>query len=303
MPNSFWLSIMARLRPDVPTAAAAARTDVVHRRYLAAPASGLSPALARHLEQRRVELAPGARGTGGVGEEYGAPLLVLAAVVALVLLIACANVAALLLGRAAARRRELAVRRALGAGRARLVRQLLTESLALAAAGGALGLLMAAWGARALTAFLTDRVLDVAPDGRVLAFTLLASALTGLLCGVAPALRATRPDLTPALKGAPVAAAAGRRWQFGRALVAGQVAVALLLLVAAGLFARTLANLRALDPGFRGDHVLLATLDPERSRYTPARARALHDELLARVSALPGVRSASLADAPLLRVA
>jgi predicted permease len=298
MPNSFWLSVMARLRPEVGASEAAARTEVVYHQGISE--QPLPGHLVRHLQQQRITFVPAGKGMGSIREQFGTPLLILMTVVALVLLIACANVANLLLARAAARRKEIAVRLALGAGRVRLVRQFLTESLVLSAAGGVLGLLFGVWSARALTGFLTNRVLDVTLDARVLVFTLLASVFTGLLFGAAPGLRATRVDLTPSFKGDAAPESPRRRLRLGGFLVSGQVAVSLLLLIGAGLFIRTLGNLRALDAGFRGDHVLLATLNPGLSRYTPKRSEAFFEDLLGRVSALPGVRSATLADAPLL---
>ncbi|MGH9632892.1 MAG: ABC transporter permease, partial [Bryobacteraceae bacterium] len=298
-PNSFWLNVMARLHPDIPVAQAAAHTDVVFHQGIDEQA--LPGRLAHHLHQKRVAFTAGAKGVSSIGEQFGTSLLILMTVVALVLLIACANVANLMLARATARRKEIAVRLALGAGRLRLVRQLLTESLVLSASAGALGLLFGVWSAHALTGFLTDRVLDVTLDARVLAFTLLVSVLTGVLFGAAPGLRATRVDLTPAFKGDTAPESPGRRMHLGRFLVSGQVAMSLLLLVGAGLFIRTLANLRGMDTGFRGDHVLLATLNPGLNRYTPERSNAFFADLIQRVSALPGVHSASLAEAPLLK--
>jgi len=167
-------------------------------------------------------------------------------------------------------------------------------------AGGALGLLFAFWSAQALTGFLTGRALDVSPDARVLGFTAAVSILTGLLFGAMPAIQATRPDLTPALKNDAAAGAQGRPMGLGNLLVAGQVALSLLLLIGAGLFIRTLGNLKNLDAGFHADRVLLVSLNPGLSRYTPERTRNFYGQLLERVSALPGVRSASVADAPLL---
>ena len=297
--NNFWLAVMARLRPGVPADQAAARTHIVFHQGVA-QATGLSAGLTRFLAQRRIVFAPGAKGMPGIRGQFAAPLLILMSVVSLVLLIACANVASLLLARAAARRKEIAVRLALGAGRFRLARQFFTESLMLAAAGGALGLVFGVWSARALTGFLANHVLDVSLDLRVLAFTLIVSAATGLLFGAAPGLRAARVDLTPAFRGETASDFPGRRVRFGRFLVSGQVAMSLLLLIGAGLFIRTLANLRAMDAGFQGDQVLLATLNPGLNRYTPERSNAFCAELLRRVSTLPGVRSASLADGPLL---
>lgn len=298
-PNVFWLAVMARLRPEVPAVQAAARTDIVFHQGVT-QATGLSPGLMRNLAQRRISFTPGAKGMPGIGDQFGMPLLILMTVVSLVLLIACANVAGLLLARAAARRKEIAVRLALGAGRFRLLRQFLTESLVLSAAGGGLGLLFGVWSAHALTGFLAGHVLDINLDIRILAFTLFVSVLTALLFGAAPGLRAARADVTPAFKGEAAPESPGTRVRLGRLLVSGQVAVSLLLLFGAGLFVRTLANLRGMDAGFHGDQVLLATLDPGLSRYSPERSNALYADLIERVAALPGVRSASFADAPLL---
>jgi predicted permease len=299
-PNNFWLAVMARLRPDVPIAQAASQTDVVYRQGTR-QLTGVSAGLARLLAQRRLTFMPGAKGMPGISEQFGTPLLILMTVVALVLLIACANVASLLLARAAARQKEIALRLALGAGRLRLAKQFFTESLVLSVAGGALGLMFGVWSARAITGFLADRVIDVSLDARVLGFTLLVSVITGLLFGAAPGLRAAQADLTPTIKGEAAAESSGGRPRLGRFLVSGQVAVSLLLLIGAGLFIRTLANLRSMDAGFRGDHVLLATLDPALSRYSAERSNAFYSDLLQRVSAMPGVRCASLADAPLLK--
>ena len=290
---------MARLRPDVPAAQAAAQTDIVYHQSVDAQAP--QGKLSNYLRQRRIAFIPAGKGLRGIGERFATPLLILMAVVSLVLLIACANVANLLLARAAARQREIAVRLALGAGRVRLVRQFLTESLLLSAAGGTLGLLFGVWSARALTGFLTNNVLDIGLDARVLGFTLLASVLTGVPFGAASGFRASRVDLTPAFRGETAPASARGRFRIGRFLVSAQVAMSLLLLIGAGLFIRTLANLRGMDAGFRGDHVLLATLNPGLSRYTPERSNTFFGDLLQRVSALPGVHSASLAEAALLK--
>jgi len=296
--NSFWLNVMARLRPEVPAPQAAAQTDVVYHQNVDEQLP--SGRLADFLHQRRIAFIPAGKGMRGMSERFATPLLILMTVVSLVLLIACANVANLLLARAAARHKEIAVRLALGAGRVRLVRQFLTESLLLSAAGGTLGLLFGVWSAHALSGFLASSVLDLTLGGRVLGFTLLASVLTGLLFGTAPGLRASRADLIPAFRGEAAPVSPGSRIRLGRLLVSGQVAMSLLLLIAAGLFIRTLGNLRTMDAGFRGDHVLLATLNPGLSRYTPERSHAFFADLIGRVSALPGVHSASLADAPLL---
>ncbi len=296
-PNSFWLSIMARVPRGADAAWSAEQVNAAYQRGIDEQFPGR---LATFLRQRRIVLLPGAGGSRELSTQFRTPLLVLMTVVGLVLLIACANVANLLLARAAGRRRELAVRLALGAGRGRLVRQLMTESLTLSSAGGALGLLLALWMVRGLTAFFSNHVLDAGLDARVLGFTFATSALCGLLFGVPAAFRVSRTDLTPAFRGDAPPAAQGRRSRLGWVLVSVQVAISLLLLVGAGLFIRTLVNLRTMDPGFRADDVLVATINPGLSRYTTERTRSFFDELLRRVSVLPGVRSASLADAPLL---
>jgi predicted permease len=299
-PNNFWLETMARLAPAATPKQVKAEMDVAYYQSLTAYAALLRPGALRMLQHRQIGIAPGARGQSNLRREFGTPLVVLMTVVGLVLLIACANVANLLLARAGARRKEIAVRLALGAGRARLLRQFLTESMTLSIAGGLLGLLFAYWSAGALAGFLTKSVLDVTPDAPVFAFTLAVSVLTGLLFGSAPALQATRPDLIPALKNETAVEASGTRLSLGRFLVAGQVALSLLLLIAAGLFIRTLVNLRNLNLGFRTDRILLVSLNPGLSGYTTERTGRLYSELLDRVNALPGVRSASIADSPLL---
>jgi predicted permease len=164
--------------------------------------------------------------------------------------------------------------------------------------GGALGLLFALWSSRALGVFFADRFIDTTLDARVLAFTLVTSVVSGLLFGVAPALRSSRTDVSGAFRGETTRD--GSRFRMGRLLVACQVGISLVLLVGAGLFIRTLGNLRAIDPGFGGQDVLLATLNPGLSRYTPERTNAFYADLLQRVAALPRVRSATLADSPLL---
>jgi predicted permease len=237
----------------------------------------------------------------GLPREISGPLLILMGMVGLVLLVACANVANLLLGRAATRQKEIAVRLAIGAGRFRLIRQLLTESVMLAIAGGALGLLCAYWISGALVALMSmgrsPLVLDLHPDPLVLSFTLASSILATILFGVAPALRATRVDLTPALK-----ERAGRlgakqsRVDLGKALVVSQVTFSLLLVFGAGLFVRTLENLESLDPGFDRKSVLMFDLDATKSGYKGPAVARLYQDVLERIKAIPGVRSASLSE-------
>jgi predicted permease len=212
-----------------------------------------------------------------------------------VLLIACANVANLLLARATARQKEIAIRLAIGAGRRRLIRQLLTESVLLAVVGGTVGLVFAAWGSTMLLLLgsggTTVIPIDVSLDGRVLAFTIVVSAATGVLFGLAPALQATRQNLNPSLS---VSALSRSRVTLSRTLIVAQVALCLLLVTGAGLFIQTLRNLRDLDLGFNGEHVLQIRIDPESSGYRREQLPALYTRLLERLNSAPGVLSAGM---------
>jgi predicted permease len=247
----------------------------------------------------RLRLLPGERGGSELRGAFERPLQVLMATVGVVLLIACANLASLLIGRAAARRREIAVRLAIGAGRSRLVRQLLTESLLLSALGGSIGVLFAWWGADVLFGFVPQdhlpRALEVKPDGRALGFTLGLTALTALFFGLAPALQATRVDLLGALKGGAPAGQAPRS-RARRALVVAEVALCLLLLVGATLLVRSLRNYQAVEPGFEQDGVVLFTMKHVHERYTPEQLRIFCRDLVEEVRRLPGVRAAGLAE-------
>jgi putative ABC transport system permease protein len=229
-------------------------------------------------------------------------ILVLLGAVGLLLLIACANVAGLLLARAEARQREIALRTALGAGRRRLIRQLLTESLLLASAGAALGVILAAWGVQGLVLAAPaslPRLAEIGIDGRVLVFTLVLTLLTGLLFGLAPALHSVRPDLAQALtEGGRAGTAGGHRQLLRRVLVGGQVAIALVLLTGAGLLVQSFLRLRQVDPGFRPDGLLTARVELSTKRFTAAAARReFYRDLVDRLSHLPGVKSAAIARA------
>jgi predicted permease len=297
-PNRFWLRVMARLKPGITREQAAAQFQAVYQQYVDEVGGTVRPGLRRLLQQRRLALAAGARGPFGLADQFGRPLRILMATSAAVLLIACVNVAGLLLTRGMARRREIAIRLALGAGRRRVMRQLMAESAVLTAAGSAAGLLAGVWCANALTALLANGVLEVSLERRVFVFTLLTSVITIVVFGIGPALRSARTDLTPALRSGPAFTRNGPA--LGRLLLPVQVALALFLLIGAGLFVRTLLNLRTMDPGFRGDHVAIATMNPGLSQYPPERTRTFYAELLDRARILPGVQSAALADSPLL---
>jgi macrolide transport system ATP-binding/permease protein len=240
---------------------------------------------------------------GGGGPVVQASLLLMV-IVGVVLLIACANIANLLLARGTARAREIALRLALGAGRGRLIRQLLTESLLLSLLGGAFGLLLGYWTLdliRAAPIQLPPNVLQqMAIDSRVLAFTLALSVVTGLLFGLVPALRASRPDLVPTLKNetTPVVGSARGpfRWiTLRQSLVVGQVALSLIALVAAGLFLRSLEQTQRIDPGFQTSRVLTLSFNLGREGYTPVRGLQFHDRLLERAAGLPGATAVSVA--------
>jgi predicted permease len=234
-------------------------------------------------------------------------LYLLLAVGGLVLLLACTNVANLLLARATGRQKEIAVRLALGAGRGRLLRQLLTESALLALAGGAGGVLLALWGrdlllrlrfpGQEMTALQTG---VTALDWRLLAFTLVAALLTGLLFGLAPAWQATRVDLTPTLKETGRSSRGQARSRMSRALVVAQVALSLLLLVGAGLFIRTLRNLQQINTGFEAQNMLLFRVDPRLSGYQSEQIKSLYQRLFASLEAVPGVQAATFSRHPLL---
>jgi predicted permease len=249
---------------------------------------------------RAVRVLAGFDMSPGDRREIGFLIGVLFGIVAIVLLIACANVAGLMLARASARRKEMGIRLALGAGRFRIARQLLTESAMLALLGGALAIVVAFWLMYWIRASLPDEMRDAlwqiefAPDWRVLSFTLGLSIATGLLFGLAPALQSSKPDLIPALKdsGGSFSHRGGR---LRSALVVAQIALSLVLLISAGLCVRTLQNLQAVDLGFEAENMLTAKVDLGRQNYSEAQGREFYQRLLERVQSLPGVQAASLA--------
>jgi predicted permease len=306
--RSRFLVCMARLRDGVSLEEARAQANVVYARLLAEDLAHIESAPASLKEsflKRSLVLLPGGSGISGLRDQSGKPLLVLMGMVGLVLLIACANVASLLLTRASARRKETALRQALGASRMQLVRLQLVESLTLAAAGGLLGLQFAYWLGelliRALPSGESARTLSAAPDWRVGLFTLVVSTLAGVGFGLAPALRAGRADVAQTLRSdASAVLGGGSGLRLRRGLVVSQIALSLLLLIGAGLFARSLANLRAVDPGFEPDRLFAFDVDPARAGHDfPSRVamlRRIQDEL----RSLPGIVAASGADVALM---
>ncbi len=306
--QSLWVYTIARLKPGVSRDQAVASLRVLGRQILESEVTlytSQNESFRKRYVQKPIVVEDVSRGQSELREQFSRPLIVLMAMVGLVMLIACANVANLLLARAAARQKEIAVRLALGAGRARVIRQLLVESTTLALAGGAAGLAIAYWSGRVLLRFLPasggNEALSTTPDFRVLLFTLGLSVLTGILFGLAPALQSTRPAIAPALKdqASNVSASTGQA-RLRMTLVAGQVALSLVLLVGAGLFARSLYNLKDVDPGFRADSLVSLTIDASLNGYSQPRMQELFHRLEDSLAALPGVRAVgSVAIAPL----
>lgn len=301
--NYYWLEMMARLRPGVSLTQAQAALGPVFHRWVATTANDRERSTLPELLIRE-----GATGLNTLRRQYSKPLYVLLAMVGLILAIACANIANLLLARATARRREMAVRLSMGAGRFRVIRQLLTESVLLAGIGGALGVAFAIWGIRFLTLLLAngreDFTLHPHLNWHVLGAAVALSLLTGLLFGLAPALQATRVDVMPALKetraGQPGSQHSSRRASLSQMLVATQIGISLLMLVAAGLFVRTLSNLQSIQLGFNRENVLLFRMNARQAGHRDPEIVTFYSDLQKRFSAIPGVRGASAAHSPLL---
>lgn len=307
-PGLWWLDVMGRLKPGATREHARASLDGAFQsaalEIMPPPRRSDEPAELDPKDYPRLIAESGSRGMLDERRDYASTIYGLFIVVALVLLIACANIANLLLARAASRNAEISVRLALGAGRWRLIRQLLTESVLLASLGGALGVLFALWGNSALLA-LTDKDTGLIPNNvdlnvnwRVLAFTLLVSLLTGVLFGLAPAWRATKLDLATSLKQSRRATGAVSRLSKG--LIVAQVALSLLLLVGAGVFLRSLRNLQSVSLGFNQENLLVFRLQPAQGGYKAERLAQFYQQLFARLDNLPGVRAATFGRVPLI---
>ncbi len=293
-----WLQVFGRLRPGATAETSAAEANVTFQQGLARYYGALADPASRqrHLDQRLL-VRPAASGASAL-TDFANPLLVLFGGAGLVLLIACANLGNLLLARTTARVREVAVRLALGAGRGRLVRQLLTESLCLAVAGGVGGLALALVLRQALLRLLVDPIaLPTALDARVLLFVFTLTLVVGLLLGLLPALRTTRTPVATGLRDQGRGIAGSAAWlRIGRLVVVGQLALSLPLLVGAGLLARTLINLQRIDLGYERPGLLTVDVDGQAAGYQPARQSQAFEDLLARVRAVPGVRAASFSN-------
>jgi predicted permease len=303
-PGYDWVVPMARLRPGVTAAQAQATLGSAFVEWRAAT----DPKRPRE-ELPTLVVTESAGGLDSLRRMYSKPLYLLLALVGLILAIACANIANLLLARASARTREMAVRLSIGAGRGRVIRQLLTESLLLSGIGGAIGVAFAVWGIQFLTLLLvngrgdTPFPLEVGVNWRVLGVVAALSVLAGIVFGLAPAIQSTRVDLTPALKMARAAgsrATRSRRLSLSQALVVSQIAFTLLILVAAGLFLRTLSNLQSIQLGFNSEQLLTFQLNARQAGHRDPEIMAFYDRLRDEFAALPGVRDVTLSGSALL---
>jgi predicted permease len=308
----YFVQLFGRLKPGQTVESARASLQLLFRQFLDEDAK--DPAVVRaspfdraEFLKRTVLVERAANGYSEMRQQYSRSLMVLMGMAGLILLIACSNVASLLVARALARQREMAVRLSIGASRGTLIGQLLVESLLLSLAGAAVGLMVSVAATRALLSMLpaTDALLLLhsEPDVRVLLFSIGVSVLTGLLFGLLPALQATKLDLCTALKASPAGGTGSRRSvTLRKALVAAQVAISFLLLIGAGLFARTLINLRNIESGLQDiEHLVTFQLDPAKSGYSIPRLRRFYSELQAGIEATPGVNGVAYTWVPLLQ--
>jgi len=297
--SEWWVVMLGRLKPGVSIDQAQAAATTIFRNEML---HGSTPFF-KSEDAPAITLFPAQAGLDGETSKIAPALYLTMIIVAFILLIACANVAGLALARSGTRQREMAVRLALGAGRHRIVRQLLTESVLLSAVGGVLGVFVAFWGIQAISkllAYAPDNPFPfaVALDWRILVFTIAATLATGILVGLAPAMRGGRVDLTPSLKESASSLPGGtvhtHRWfRLGDALVVAQVALSIVVLIGAGLLVRTLRNLHSINPGFDARNILLFAINPNLAGYTDQQTHQLYSDLQQRFAALPGVISAS----------
>lgn len=300
--NSYWVEMIGRLRPGVSLMQAQSALSASFHQFV--DATAVKPEERKDLPA--LILQEGGAGLDSLRRQFSKPLVVLMTMVGLILTIACANIANLLLARATSRRREMAVRLSLGAARSRVIRQLLTESVLLSFAGGLLGVAFAVWGIRFLTVLVgagrPGFDLNASLNWRALSFTLALSLVTGVLFGLAPAIRGSRIDLTPALKHSASTALRGKaRWfpvriGLGQILVALQVAICLLVLVGAGLFVRTLSNLQSVELGFNKENLLLFSVNARQTGYRDQALATFYNNLWERMRTIPGERSVSLSN-------
>ena len=301
--TAWWLTIVGRLKPGVSLPQAQTAVSLFFKNEML---HGTKP-LSKEADDPRISLLPVQKGIVGNRWLYQKPFYILMIAVSIVLLIACSNVGGLMLARTASRQKEIAVRLALGAGRGRVMRQLLTESVLLSVAGGTIGVFAAYWSLAALrSSDWLGSIHDFAvkPDARILIFTVLVSVLAGILPGLAPAFRGTRLDLTPTLKEnaptLPNISQHGRRFNLGCMLVVAQITLSMLVLAGAGLLVRTLVNVKSIDPGFDTRNLLLVGVDLKENEYSDQQAQNLYRELQSRLSSLPEVTNVSYSSSVLL---
>jgi predicted permease len=307
--NDYWMTLLARRKPGISEKQAEAGINAVYRPLLEEQLPQIKSAWNEDKRQKfldkKILLSSGARGRTIVQRDSGSQIITLFVMVALVLLIACTNVANLLLARGASRQREFAIRTAMGASRGRMIRQLLAESLICAFGGGALGILLGTWLMRILTPIVVANAgiqgLTEKLDPSVLTFAIVATLLSGIFFGLIPAWRVTRMGVSDVIKDqGSTSSASVSHVGFRKVLVAGQVAFTMLLLAGAGLFMRSLWNLRNQDLGLKTDNVITFSIQPSLNGYDTPRSIALFDQLRARLAALPGVRSVGTGDVPTL---